>query len=154
MKLFYKSDYDKVSKELNETKVKLADAEIAKINIENEFNDLKRSYEILDDYVGKYETENKDLREHLKKSLQNELELNKKIKSLQGSNGGKTKQINKLTKEVAELKLKLEESMTDKYLVRKLPPVKAPKSQKIKIRNKVTPKVQKYMRDKEYEKIN
>lgn len=57
------------------------------------------------------------------------------IKSLKGAKGGFTKQINKLTRELEETKKKLEESMTDKYLVKKIPMGKLPKTQTMKLKS-------------------
>lgn len=53
------------------------------------------------------------------------------VRKLKGSKGGFTARINKLTKENEELKKKLEESMSDKYLVKKLRPQRTPKTQKM-----------------------
>ena len=53
--------------------------------------------------------------------------------SLLGAKGGYVKEINKLKKKIEELEEKLKESMTDKYLVKKLPAGRRPKGQPMKI---------------------
>ena len=68
--------------------------------------------------------------------LENEnRQLKEENKQLLGAKGGYTKEINKLKKQVEELDFKLKESMTDKYLVRKIPSGRKPKSQPMKIKD-------------------
>lgn len=57
------------------------------------------------------------------------------VKKLKGSKGGFTARINKLTKENEELRKKLEESMSDKYLVKKLRPQRTPKTIRTHVKN-------------------
>ena len=54
---------------------------------------------------------------------------------LLGAKGGYIKEINKLKKQVEELTFKLEESMTDKYLVKKIKPGRTPKGPQMKIKD-------------------
>lgn len=68
--------------------------------------------------------------------LENEnRQLKEENKQLLGAKGGYTKEINKLKNQVEELDFKLKESMTDKYLVRKIPSGRKPKSQPMKIKD-------------------
>ena len=62
-------------------------------------------------------------------------QLKEENKKLLGSKGGYTKEINKLKKQVEELEFKLKESMTDKYLIRKIPTGRKPKIQTMKIKD-------------------
>lgn len=57
------------------------------------------------------------------------------IKELNSAKGGFTKRINQLTRELEETKKKLEESMTDKYLVKKIPMGRLPKGQVMKMKS-------------------
>lgn len=54
------------------------------------------------------------------------------IHLLNASKGGYSTRIKNLTKELEETKKKLEESMTDKYLIKKIPSGKVPKGQAIR----------------------
>lgn len=56
-------------------------------------------------------------------------------KQLDGAKGGYTARINKLEKQVEELDFKLKESMTDKYLVKKIPSGRKPKGQPMKVKD-------------------
>lgn len=62
-------------------------------------------------------------------------QLKEENKKLLGAKGGYTKEINKLKKQVEELEIKLKESMTDKYLVKKIPSGRRFKSQTMKIKD-------------------
>lgn len=64
-------------------------------------------------------------------------DLKQQIKTINGSKGGLVKQVNKLTRELEEVKKQLAESMTDKYLVRKIKSGKAPKTSEMKIKGSV-----------------
>ena len=63
------------------------------------------------------------------------MQLKEENKKLLGAKGGYTKEINKLKKQVEELDFKLKESMTDKYLVKKIPSGRKPKSQTMKLKD-------------------
>lgn len=56
-------------------------------------------------------------------------------KKLLGAKGGFTARINKLKKQVAELEEKYKESMTDKYVLKKIPSGRRPKSQPMKLKD-------------------
>ena len=63
------------------------------------------------------------------------LNLKEENKKLLGAKGGYTKEINKLKKQVEELDFKLKESMTGKYVLKKIPSGRKPKSQTMKIKD-------------------
>ena len=78
------------------------------------------------------------------KAEENKEKIAKKYKKMSASLGGLTKEINKLKKENQNLKLenknlnvKLEDSMSDKYLVRKLPAEKPRVIQKTRLKNRL-----------------
>lgn len=76
-------------------------------------------------------------------------DLYNKIKQLQGTKGGLTKQNNILSKTNIELKKQLEESMSNKYLVKKIPSGRMPKGEKIRIkRGNHNSQVQKILNEK------
>lgn len=107
MKIFYKKDYLRVSGELEEANSTLS---------------FYRTY-----------TEELDCDKN---------ELKKKLKIANGSLGGFTKEINKLKSEIAskELKIKdledkLKESMSNKYILRKIKPGRTPNTIKTSIRS-------------------
>lgn len=69
-------------------------------------------------------------------NLKDELEeLKAENKSLKAAKGGYIVQMNKLKKDLEETQKKLEESMTDKYLVKKVPMGKLPKGQVMKMKS-------------------
>lgn len=140
MKLFYKKNYEKKVEEIrilnemlraNLNTIWKLKSERKKLTIEN-----KKQENIIDEQA----SENYD--------------LNKKIKQEQGAKGGLTKknnnlnkQVLELQKEVEDLKKKLEESMTDKYLVKKIPSGKKPNTLKTKVSAPMRGSVRKYMRE-------
>ena len=82
--------------------------------------------------------DNKDIIHKLNVALD---ELNEKVKKLSGAKGGLVKQNNILSEknnvlkeENKSLKKQLEESMSDKYLVKKIPSGRMPKGAKMKLR--------------------
>lgn len=127
-------------------------------NIEKELNkyknDVKEQQGIANNLTVLYDNqknklyccleENKELKNELKQKesqlfeAEEKLEkLSKKYRNLIAKTGGTIARKNKLEVQVKDLELKLAESMSDKYLVRKLPAQK-PKVQKItKIKNHV-----------------
>ena len=90
-------------------------------------------------------SESVKLEESCKFEAEENLEkLAKKYKKMSASLGGLTKEINKIKKENKNLKLenknlnvKLEDSMSDKYLVRKLPAQKSRVIQKTRLKNRL-----------------
>lgn len=95
----------------------------------------KANCEIYETKIGEFKTKiasckNKNMQ------LENEnRQLKEENKQLLGAKGGYTKEINKLKNQVEELDFKLKESMTDKYLVKKIPSGRKPKSQTMKIKD-------------------
>lgn len=61
-------------------------------------------------------------------------ELRQQIRSINGTKGGLVKQNNILKEENKSLKKQLEESMSNKYLVKKIPSGRMPKGSKMKLR--------------------
>lgn len=61
--------------------------------------------------------------------------LKSKIRKIQGAKGGLTAENNKLNKLVDDLTKKLEESMSDKYRVKKIPSGRKPKGNTIRIKS-------------------
>ena len=135
MKIFYKKDFQRV---LGEKK-----------KIQQDYEELLEKYDnndyrYFEDYC-KY----KDKAERLTKkneeyktanaSLESKIiELEAKVKQLNCTKGGFVRAINKLSKEKQELQEQLKESMTDKYIVRKVPEGKTPKGQTIRIKGSST----------------
>lgn len=75
-------------------------------------------------------------------------QLKEENKKLLGAKGGYVKEINKLKKIIEELEEKLKESMTDKYLVKKLPAGRRPKGPAMKITSHaVVSKITRQMHD-------
>lgn len=108
-------------------------------NLDNEFcnykknttNDIFRLDNNIKYYKEKFEESQKILEENYNLCVI----LKEKVQHLLCAKGGTTKEINKLKKENKELKEKLAESMTDKYLIRKLPADKTKNTQKMKSKN-------------------
>lgn len=114
MKLFYKKDYLRVKEELEELTLHMAEA----------MSDIETQKESIGIYEETVETM------HYKME-----DMKKEIKQLKGGKGGFTREINKLKKEKEELEKKLAESMTDKYLVRKIKSGKTANTLKTKVRS-------------------
>lgn len=118
------------------------------------YNELLKEYEKLKDEQFGWFKMNDNLEKRLERQETKIGELNTKIascknknmqledenrqlkeenKKLLGAKGGYIKEINKLKKQIEELDFKLKESMTDKYLIKKLPSGRKPKNQTMKL---------------------
>ena len=140
MKIFYKKDYLKVKKELDEVLDTISIQYEKIVNLTNENKLYKESHNKL-----------KQLTHELDEEIQ---KLKVEIKSLNCSKGGLTKQINKLKNntndlqnEKKDLENKLAESMTDKYVLKKIPSGRTPNTQKIKAPIHMKPQVARFMRE-------
>lgn len=98
---------DNLEKRLKQQEIKIGELEVKIASCKNKNMQL--------------EDENRQLKEENKKLL--------------GAKGGYTTRINKLVKQVEELEFKLKESMTDKYLIRKIPTGRKPKGQPMKVKD-------------------
>ena len=98
------------------------------IRLKNTIYDLRKD---IDEYR-KYLIEDEDTIQKLKVMIE---ELKEENKKLLGAKGGYTKEINKLKKQVEGLDFKLKESMTGKYVLKKIPSGRKPKSQTMKIKD-------------------
>lgn len=145
MKIFYKKDFQRVLEEYKELKKDYDD-------LLYKYND--KNFTLL---VDKNKTDKKNVK--LTKSLNNEKNKNKnlllennrlnlKISKLYGQKGNLTRKINDLIKENDQLKQKLADSMTDKYLVRKIPSGKIPNTNKMKSVRNVNASVNKLLKEK------
>lgn len=113
IKLFYKKDYEFMVLENTRLNGKVRD-------LESELSKLKSIKDDLTDKVNKltFDFERSlELVEELDSKLS---EKTKELKALNGAKGGLVKRVNELTDELNQTKLKLKESMTDKYLVKKI----------------------------------
>ena len=134
----YQGLIDKVEKLIEENE-KLNTRDALNNKFIEEYKQLSDNYkeicETQETKIGEFKTKiasckNKNMQ------LENEnRQLKEENKQLLGAKGGYTKEINKLKKQVEELDFKLKESMTDKYLVRKIPSGRKPKSQPMKIKD-------------------
>ena len=109
----------------NKTYQGMVDGEI---RLKNTIYDLRKD---IDEYR-KYLIEDEDTIQKLKVMIE---ELKEENKKLLGAKGGYTKEINKLKKQVEGLDFKLKESMTGKYVLKKIPSGRKPKSQTMKIKD-------------------
>lgn len=121
MKIFYKKDYFRVLGELEKAKGCLEEEKEQREYIIEKLNEEESAHV-------------KCLRtiEDMHFKMQ---DLKKEIKQLKGARGGFTKEINKLKNKIEELEKKLAESMTDKYLVRKIRPGKKPNTLKMAVKS-------------------
>lgn len=127
-----KEDYDDLWISYSQV-FKCKDDEIARLN--KEINDLKDelenkkiAFDTLYEALGDKENKLEDKIEEVEK-------LKAENKSLKAAKGGYVVQMNKLKKDLEETQKKLEESMTDKYLVKRVPMGKLPKSQVMKMKS-------------------
>ena len=128
MKLFYKKDYFNALDELRKVR-----------------NELESEKEKKEEYIQGLYDERKATEVCLKtiEDLHFKIEDYKaQIKSLKNAKGGYAKYNRKIKKEkeeleqeIVELKQKLSDSMTDKYLVRKIKSGRTPNTLKTKVRN-------------------
>ena len=101
-------------------------------SLKEDYDDLWISYSKVfkckDDEIARLNKEINDLKDELEK-------LKAENKSLKAAKGGYVVQMNKLKKDLEETQKKLEESMTDKYLIKRVPMGKLPKSQVMKMKS-------------------
>lgn len=95
---------------------------------DDEIKGLKETIDTLYKTLG--DNENK-----LGEKIEEVRKLKVENKSLKAAKGGYVVQMNKLKKDLEETQKKLEESMTNKYLVKKVPMGKLPKSQVMKMKS-------------------
>ncbi len=140
MKILTNKTYREMVEEIQTLKRELNDKEIKSGRLKSEIiswiktnDNLERKLKQQDTKIGELNTKiasskNKNMQlEEENKQLKEE---NKKIK---GAKGGFVKEINKLKRQIEELEEKLKDSMTDKYLIKKLPAGRKPKSQTMKL---------------------
>lgn len=144
IKIFYKADYEFMKEENAKLNGQLRDSNHAKNILTIDNKKLKEQVEKLT-----YDLERCiDSRSDLEFKL---LEKNCKLKEISCSKGGLVKKLNESKKEITRLteelnatKKQLEESMTDKYIVRKVKPGRKPKTLKSASIKSVKGSVQKY----------
>ena len=134
MKLFYKKDYQRVLVEKENFKMLYVKYLKEKNILTGENMQLReeqhKNLMTIDNYI----EENERLNNLISLNVDRIYELKERVKKETGAKGGMAKQINKLNKEnealkneIETLEKKLAESMTDKYLVKKIPAGRKPK---------------------------
>lgn len=144
IKIFYKTDYEymkeqnaKLNGKIRELKDQIEVGEKQYNDLVDKVNkltfDFERSTELVD-----------ELRDKLFKT-------EKSLKEVRGAKGGLTKRLNELNnelqakdKKIEEFKIKLEDSMTDKYAVKKIKSGRRPNTLKRSSARPVQSSVQKY----------
>lgn len=144
MKIFYKTDYEYIKEQNAKLNGKIRELKDQIEVGEKQYNDLvdkvnkltfdfERSTELVD-----------ELRDKLFKT-------EKSLKEVRGAKGGLTKRLNELNnelqakdKKIEEFKIKLEDSMTDKYAVKKIKSGRRPNTLKRSSARPVQSSVQKY----------
>ena len=109
----------------------VADYELEKCNVE----ELKKQIEDMMGALQEKQSKITDLEMKLGLYQANLKADENVIKELNSAKGGFTKRINQLTRELEETKKKLAESMTNKYLVKKIPMGRLPKGQVMKMKS-------------------
>ena len=109
----------------------VADYELKKCNVE----ELKKQIEDMMGALQERQSKITDLEMKLGLYQANLKADENVIKELNSAKGGFTKRINQLTRELEETKKKLAESMTNKYLVKKIPMGRLPKGQVMKMKS-------------------
>lgn len=118
MKILSNKKYKEMSEQINELKERYDDL----------WGSHKLYCECKEDKIAKLN----DLNNQLKNEIN---ELTVENKSLKSAKGGYVVQMNKLKKDLEETQKKLEESMSDKYLVKRVPRGKLPKGQVMKMKS-------------------
>lgn len=147
MKILRNKTYRGMVDEIKDLERLLNGERIANGKLKNEVKELEEEKNAcvrrLDNLQAGYKGNVGQMRENIKK-------LEEEKHSLLGAKGGYVKEINKLKKKIEELEEKLKESMTDKYLVKKLPSGRRPKGQTMKITSHaVVSKITRQMHDNE-----
>lgn len=94
---------------------------------------LKAENELLKNEIGKQQFKMDLLIVEYEKEIKSNYD--KYIKMHNSSKGGYISKIHKLEDKIKELEEQLKESMTDKYLVKKIPSGRPPKQEKMKVKN-------------------
>ena len=100
--------------------------------------ELKHQQKLVTKKANKIDEQAKELesaKEVISRLSEDILQYKNSIRKLNSSKGGLTTKNNKLKKLVEELTKKLEESMTDKYIIKKVPAGKRPKGEPIRIKS-------------------
>lgn len=100
----------------------------------------KTNYDLTNENIILKEKNKKQKSQFEKMKALNE-DISDKLKKALGAKGDLIKQINKKDKEIADLRQKLDDSMTDKYLVRHIPAEKPPKIRRVYRSSKVQSKI-------------
>lgn len=109
-----------------------------KIEIKNQTDSIEKQKKIIEKQKSEIDSYNQlchSLTVENRKLCDANSKLKKKKRELQGSKGGLKAENNKLKEMVKDLTIKLEESMTDKYLVKRIPSGRKPKGPAIKLRS-------------------
>lgn len=130
MKILSNKTYREMVEEIRDLEHKLYNKERSNAKLAIQRDELSQE---LETKIGEFKTKIASCKN---KNMQLE-EENRQLKEekhiLLGAKGGYVKEINKLKKQVEELEEKLKESMTDKYLVKKLPAGRRPKGPAMKL---------------------
>lgn len=126
MKIFYKKDFQRVLEEKNNLKKEYEDYKSTRENAINELNN--KSYELL--------IENSKL-----KTLKLDVDkVKEELRKVNGAKGGLVKENNKLKNiikdkdnEIADLKAKISDLQSDRYLIKKIPSGRTKNTLKTKI---------------------
>ena len=135
MKIISNKKWEELNENIEELNKKylnaVADYELEKCNVE----ELKKQIEDMMGALQERQSKITDLEMKLGLYQANLKADENVIKELNSAKGGFTKRINQLTKELEETKKKLAESMTNKYLVKKIPMGRLPKGQVMKMKS-------------------
>lgn len=119
MKLFYKKDYEAALKKIDNLRALLVETEISRDNLKVKVNAKEKEIKASEEF--------KQMMIDLNEELVTEIEDKEKMLKLKD-------------KEIEELK-------SNRYLVKKIPSGRRPKTQKTKVTYTVKPNVQKYQRN-------
>ena len=135
MKIISNKKWEELNENIEELNKKylnaVADYELEKCNVE----ELKKQIEDMMGALQEKQSKITDLEMKLGLYQANLKADENVIKELNSAKGGFTKRINQLTRELEETKKKLAESMTNKYLVKKIPMGRLPKGQVMKMKS-------------------
>jgi wobble nucleotide-excising tRNase len=148
-----KEKYDTILNCNNKLRDKLIQAEISRDNAKNDKELLEKKNASLESYNKMILNINEELRLQRNELHQDLKDKEKLLRELRGSKGGYKGHINRLKREkyecddiIKRLKEEIKDLKSTRYLVREIPPGRIPKTQKIKVRNKVTPKIANYQK--------
>lgn len=132
MKVLERTIFKKKNEEIKKLQETIVEYQVNNINDNEKISKLENKNNLLEESIKKLENKIHSINSEKGAYIK---QINRLNKIHQESINSSKNEIKMLKKELKETKLKLEESMTDKYLVRKIKPAKGNQKQTMKIKS-------------------